>query len=260
MARAKKGLKKFHGLFALHFLNLLRDIRNTRRTLAIQVYLSAKEVGLIYFDKGGLVHAECGKDLGEEAFIQILEAHDGSYLVMDEKTADVVSIERELGLILNEYNNSKSRDKQMPRLTLPVMEDEGEDDSAESAAWTIPETPKYGLQEEVWIRDWGKKLAGFKWARVLKHDTARVMGVEDEASADEVDELEDVISAVGGLADDGKKKVMYLENTESVYVLAGLEEGYMLLIKVEGSQDGFDELRGHLKPLVKALNDTLTQA
>ncbi|MBD3285416.1 DUF4388 domain-containing protein [candidate division WOR-3 bacterium] len=261
MARAKKGMKKFHGLFALHFLNLFRTIRRDRQTLAIKIQISDKENGMIYFKKGELVHAECENIAGEEAFIKILEVRNGRYSIMEEKAADVISIERDIGSILTEYNKSKSRDSQMPQLTFPGMVTEEEPEADETGVWIPPKAPKHGLQEEAWIRDWGDKLDGFVWACVLKPDGGRVMGVDD----DDVDteELAEMMPAVSRLFPSRKKtgwRAVYFESNSDIIALVGLLEGYILAVKVAELKQGIDAFKGRLLLLVEALNETLEKA
>ncbi|MBN2379601.1 DUF4388 domain-containing protein [candidate division WOR-3 bacterium] len=256
MVRAKKGMKNFHGLFALHFLNLLRSIKNSKQTLSIDVNLSDKESGAIYFNKGELVHAECNGIIGEEAFIKILESRDGKYIKRLEATADVISIERDIRDILTDYNQSKSRDQEMPHLTFPEME---EIPDFEGAEWSPPEAPKHGLQEEAWISDWGKRTTGFNWARITKPDGGRVMGVADENI--DVEGLEELLAAVTKFfgKDEGQRYI-FIQSGEDFYVVSSLLEGYLIVINVMQPEEGIEEFKEHLALLVKALNNTLTRA
>ena len=263
MARAKKGMKKFHGLFALHFLNLLRTIRKSKHTLALKVQLSDKETGMIYFKKGELVHAECGEILAEDAFIKILEARDGKYSKMEEKAADVISIERDIGTILTDYNKSKSRDKEMPQLTIPGMEEETSEvsEEPEEKEWTPPTPPKHGIQEEAWLKDWSKGVEGFMWASIYKPDGGRVLGIGDE----DIDkgELSEILPAAARIFAGQEKdswKSVYLQTSTNLTALVELLEGYILVVKVSELTQGIDFLKHHLALLVEALDDTLEKA
>jgi hypothetical protein len=58
--------------------------------------------GAMWFEKGALVHAECGPAEGEEAFADLAAWPKGTFLIRHEETAPRVSIESDpMGLLLD---------------------------------------------------------------------------------------------------------------------------------------------------------------
>ena len=69
----------FEGHLAnVHLLDLLFLLWRSKNTLALEIFRQDEE-GIIYFDGGNLVHAECGDKQGEDALESMLRWQEGSF-------------------------------------------------------------------------------------------------------------------------------------------------------------------------------------
>jgi predicted regulator of Ras-like GTPase activity (Roadblock/LC7/MglB family) len=248
------GTKVFHGPFALHLFDLLRQIRGTEQNLTLEVEFRGYEVGMVYFEGGRLVHAEFRDKIGEEAFLAMLAERDGKYKKIRELSADVISIERDATSLIAEY---KERETEEIEETEPVLEAEVE---SQTANWTPPPAPERGLQEEAWLKDWGEGTPGFRSAWIVREDGTKITGVS-EFQNDEISlAVGDILSGAKRLLDTPELEKLRITTAGSLCLIAALRERYFVVVEIEKTSTNPLVIEHRLARLVEALNQFLKQA
>lgn len=260
------GTKDFRGPFALHVLDLLRQIRQTEQTVALEVEFKSYEVGMIYFDKGKLVHAEFRDKIGEEAFLEMLGERDGKYKKIKELSADVVSIERDAHALIDQSMEAKTGTPKELDLfegaaAARVTEIEAGFEYRKEEVWSPPQTQDSGFQEEVWMKDWGKKTEGFIAACIAKPDGMNIMQTLADGVGEEPKILKKMREIVRILAEAnyGPGKLRLETFSELCYIVA-LAEGYFLVVILNATWSDGPRIEPRIEQLVAALNETLEQA
>ncbi len=263
MAKRDSGQKSFKGAFALHMLDLLGGIKSSKQTLLLRVGFASGEEGMIFFDKGKLVHAEFMLMTGEEAFAGILQGKDGTYASLRGINADVISIERDARELMDEYTEGAGEKKpftRKPKEKAPEKKDAAIE-QAGAAEWSPPPPPEQGLQEESWIKDWGGHTPGFVSAQVVgtKGDVIMKIG-EEGVDLTALGMILDAAALLTGTAKPVEVKTISAETADVVCMVSLLAEGYYLVVRLDAARVKSDAIQSHLNLLVTALNQSLARA
>jgi len=260
MVRGGSGKKAFHGSFALHLFNLLRTIRRGKQTVALRVEFEEGKTGVIYFQKGKLVHAEVGERTGEAAFFELIESRDGEYQKLSGVHADVVSIERDAHALIDECKKRMDAEAVRPSEKPQASEDALK---VSSGDWSPPPAPARGFQEEFWMQDWGSGTPGFRTARILRRDGTRVMEVraDGESASEEPPALDGLLDGAARLLGAEADSIrLRLQSPEVLCLIAPLAEGYFLVVTLDGRTADAQPVERRFERLVTALNETLKLA
>jgi hypothetical protein len=126
--------------------------------------------------------------------------------------------------------------------------------------WIPPETPKYGLQEEFWLVDWGKGTRGFISAYILKPDGEKIMG-SDQAEVRNTEGAADLLRAAPVFLEWGERwNSIRLESAEKMLYIVSLAEHYLLVVTLDARSVDKEASERRLQALIESLNETLRKA
>lgn len=113
----------FSGAISLPLLPDLIQIYTTSMASGALTIRRAREFGTIWFDRGAMVHAACGKEVGVDAVYRLLQWHDGQFSLDTAATAPVRSIAASWQEVLME--GCRRLDEQASGRTKPAPSEEG---------------------------------------------------------------------------------------------------------------------------------------
>jgi len=217
-----------------------------RLTNAITVQTNEKS-GIIYFEDGNIVHAQVGKDVGEEAFYEIISWEGGRFEIRRGAKADQESIIKGWQSLVLEGMRRADESRRKAR------------ESSANAAKLRPERIKKLLDEFVHTK--GVRILVFFTNDVKPLVTVAGADFEDRYNTQELTaEVNNLLQQEKGLARSAVmsiKKEMTVEYAEGVIKLTWLpgKKGFLLLIADQTSNFGL--LRIETKKYLKALTEIL---
>lgn len=262
MVKNGKEPAEFKGLFVKEITELLKSIKRSKLNLAVKIVFGDGRAGMVYFSKSKLVHAEFGDRLGELAFLEMLGRSGGSYEIVSDLAADVVSIERDVKDLITESGLGK--DTTQPKQETGELEIEKVAGGETIPEWSPPPPPPKGFQEEAWMKDWGRGTPGFLAAVVMRRDGTQIMGVvadeeikESLGNLTRIKQLLDSASVFTGAPDDKGVRTIRIETSRNLCFVSALAENFFLAVFTDVTKTDGELLKQRFQQLVDVLNTSL---